>query len=68
MRDALEAFPYPTLAAISDFFACIRQRQKPKVGVETGRKAVLVALLGLKAIDEKRVVTMDEVLKGDPIV
>jgi len=57
-----------TLAAIGDFFSCIREGRTPRVGVETGRNAVLVALLGLKAIDEGRIVTMDEVLKGDPIV
>jgi myo-inositol 2-dehydrogenase/D-chiro-inositol 1-dehydrogenase len=57
-----------TLAAISDFFACVREGRTPKVGVEIGRNAVLVALLGLKAINERRVVSMDEVLKGDPIV
>ena len=57
-----------TLAAISDFFACIRENRTPRVGVDIGRNAVLVALMGLKAIDEKRVVTMDEVLKGGPIV
>lgn len=57
-----------TLAAITDFFACIRDGREPRVGVEIGRNAVLVALLGLKAIDEGRVMTMEEVLKGDPIV
>ena len=37
---------------------------KPRSGVQNGRDAVLTALLVRKAVDERRVVTWDEMLKG----
>lgn len=50
------------LLAINDFFRCIREGAQPLATVEAGREAVLTALLGRKAIYEKRVVTMGEIL------
>ncbi|MBI4580133.1 MAG: Gfo/Idh/MocA family oxidoreductase [Planctomycetes bacterium] len=51
-----------TLAAVRDFVRCIRERDRPFADVEAGRDALLVALLGRKALDEGRVVTMTELL------
>jgi predicted dehydrogenase len=51
-----------TQLAVNDFFRCIREGDKPLADAEAGRNGVLVALLGRKAIDEERVVTMKELL------
>jgi len=51
-----------TQLAVDDFFRCIREGKKPLCGVEAGRNAALVALLGRMAIDEGRVVTMKQLL------
>ena len=53
-----------TLLALQGFFRCVRTGEKPLVGVREGRDATLVGLLVRKAVYDKRVVTMDEVLKG----
>jgi myo-inositol 2-dehydrogenase/D-chiro-inositol 1-dehydrogenase len=54
----------PTLDAIQSFFECVRTGQAPVVGVKEGRDATLFGLLVRKAVYEKRLVTMDEILKG----
>jgi len=55
------------VAAVSSFFDCIRNNQKPFCDVENGRIAALTALMGRKAMYERRVVTWDELLKeGSP--
>ncbi len=51
-----------TQLAVDDFFRCIRENKKPLADVDSGRACVLTALLGRKAIYEKRVVTMKELL------
>ena len=51
-----------TQLAVDDFFRCIREGKQPLANAETGRNAVLVALLGRTAIYEGRLVTMDELL------
>jgi len=48
--------------AINDFFRCVRENKKPLANVETARNCALTALLGRKAIYEKRVVTMKALL------
>jgi predicted dehydrogenase len=53
-----------TLFALQSFFDCVRTGQPPVVGAKEGRDATLVGLLVRKAVYEKRVVTMDEVLAG----
>src|SRR5687768_9115490 len=53
-----------TLLALQSFFQCTRTGRQPEVGVREGRDATLVGLLVRKAVYEKRVVTMEEVLKG----
>lgn len=50
------------LLAVQDFVRCIREGDQPLATAEAGRDAVLTALLGRKAIYEKRLVTMGEVL------
>jgi predicted dehydrogenase len=54
----------PTRAAIKDFLRCIREKKEPLANIEVGRNCVLTALLGRKAVDEGRVVTMKEILRG----
>ncbi len=51
-----------TQAAVDDFFRCIREGKRPLCDAEAGRNGALVALLGRKAIEEGRVVTMNELL------
>jgi hypothetical protein len=53
-----------TLFALQSFFDCVRSGQSPAVGAKEGRDATLVGLLVRKAVYEKRVVTMDEVIAG----
>jgi predicted dehydrogenase len=53
-----------TQAAVDDFFRCIREGTRPMCDAEAGRDGALVALLGRKAIDEGRVVSMNELLTG----
>jgi predicted dehydrogenase len=53
-----------TLFALQSFFDCVRTGQVPAVGAKEGRDATLVGLLVRKAVYEKRVVTMAEVLAG----
>jgi predicted dehydrogenase len=53
-----------TLLALRGFFDCARTGKPPAVGAKEGRDATLVGLLVRKAVYEKRVVTMAEVLKG----
>ena len=57
-----------TYESVKGFFDCIRQGSRPVVDAETGRIAALTAMLGRKAIYERRVVTWDELLKeGAPV-
>lgn len=51
-----------TQLAIDGFFDCIRTGRKPLTDVIRGRNSALVALLGLKALDTGRVVTMNEIV------
>lgn len=51
-----------TVAAVEDFIRCIREGRQPFASVDAGRNACLVGLLGRKALDEERVVTMAELL------
>ena len=44
------------------FFDSVRTGQPPAVGAKEGRDATLFGLLVRKAVYEKRVVTMDEIL------
>lgn len=53
-----------TLFALQSFFDCVRTGQPPAVGAKEGRDATLVGLLVRKAVYEKRVVTMHEILAG----
>jgi len=52
----------PTELAINDFFRCILEGTKLRADAEAGWNAVLLALLGRRAIDKGRVVTMEEIL------
>jgi len=54
-----------TQLAIDDFFRCIREGTQPHCGIETGKTALLTALLGRKAFFEERVVTWDDLLRED---
>ena len=54
----------PTSLAIADFRRCIREKKPPLSDFEAGRNCVLTALLGRRAIDEGRAVTMKELLRG----
>ncbi len=57
-----------TYESVKGFFDCIRQGSRPLVDAETGRTAALTAMLGRKAIYERRVVTWDELLvEGAPV-
>ncbi|MBN2287728.1 MAG: Gfo/Idh/MocA family oxidoreductase [Candidatus Glassbacteria bacterium] len=57
-----------TYEAVKGFFQSIRQRTQPVVDAETGRTAALTAMLGRKAIYERRVATWDELLtEGAPV-
>jgi len=57
-----------TFEAIKDFFHCVREGDRPFCDVETGRTAALTALLGRKAMYERRVVTWEELLaEGAPV-
>ena len=51
-----------TLYALQGFFDSVRTGQPPAVGAKEGRDATLFGLLVRKAVYEKRVVTMDEIL------
>ncbi len=51
-----------TQLAVNDFFRCVREGDQPLANAEAGRNAALTALLGRKAIDEGRVVRMEELL------
>ncbi|HUU29542.1 MAG TPA: Gfo/Idh/MocA family oxidoreductase [archaeon] len=56
------------LACIKDFFDCIRDSRKPYADAEIGQITALTALLGRKAIYERRVVTWEDLLKeGAPL-
>lgn len=52
------------LNALTSFFGCVRTGQSPAVGAKEGRDATLFGLLVRKAVYEKRLVTMDEILAG----
>jgi myo-inositol 2-dehydrogenase/D-chiro-inositol 1-dehydrogenase len=52
-----------TLPALKSFFECVKSGGRPQVGVKEGRDATLVGLLVRKAVYERRVVTMDEILR-----
>jgi predicted dehydrogenase len=54
-----------TQRAIDDFFRCIREGAQPHCGIETGKAALLTALLGRKAFFEERVVTWEDLLRED---
>lgn len=57
-----------TYLSIKDFFDCYKTGRKPFCDAEIGRTAVLTALLGRKAIYEKKVVTWEDLLKeGAPV-
>lgn len=57
-----------TQLAVNDFFRCIRENDHPLADAEAARNGAFTALLGLKAIDEGRVVTLKELLEGpEPI-
>ena len=51
-----------TQLAVDDFFRCIREGTQPLCNAERGRNAALVGLLGRKALDTGKVVTMKELL------
>jgi len=51
-----------TQLAIDNFFDCIRHGRQPLTDVIRGRNSALVALIGLKAMDTGRVVSMKELL------
>ncbi|MBN1345944.1 MAG: Gfo/Idh/MocA family oxidoreductase [Phycisphaerae bacterium] len=53
-----------THEALKTFFQCAKEGKQPPSGVHNGRDAVLVGLLVRKAVNEKRLVTMDEIVKG----
>ena len=54
--------------SVKDFFRCIRDGDKPFCDAENGRVAALTALLGRKAMYERRVVTWEDLLReGAPI-
>lgn len=50
--------------AIHEFYDCVRKGVQHRSTVTNGRDATLVGLMIRKAVDEQRVVTMDEILKG----
>jgi predicted dehydrogenase len=50
--------------AIRDFYNCVRKGEQFPSTVMNGRDATLVGLLVRQAVDERRVVTMADVLKG----
>lgn len=50
--------------SIHQFYDLVRKGQQAPSNVFTGRDASLVGLLVRKAVDERRVVTMEEILKG----
>jgi predicted dehydrogenase len=52
-----------TQLAVNDFFRCIREGEKPLADAQAGRNSALTALLGLKALDTGRVVTLEEILR-----
>jgi hypothetical protein len=54
-----------TRLAIDDFFSPIREKRQPCCGIEVGKTALLTALLGRKAFFEERVVTWEDLLRGD---
>jgi len=57
-----------TQKSVDDFFRCIREGEKPFCDGETGRIAALTALLGRKAIYERRTVTWEDLLReGAPV-
>ena len=51
-----------TQLAVDDFFRCIREGTQPLCNAERGRNAALVGLIGRKALDTGKVVTMKELL------
>jgi predicted dehydrogenase len=52
-----------TQLAVDSFFNCCRKHEKPLADLDTARNAVLVGLLCRKAINEGRVVTMEEIIR-----
>lgn len=53
-----------TQLSINHFFECVRAGRVPNSSVGNGRDATLVGLLVRKAVYERRMVTMDEILKS----
>jgi len=53
-----------TRLSVESFFDCVRKGTKPLSGVRNGRDAVLVGLLVRKAVDARRVVTWDEIVRS----
>lgn len=51
-----------TQLAVNHFFDCVRHGRRPLTDVTRGRNGALVGLLGLKALDTGRTVTMKELL------
>jgi myo-inositol 2-dehydrogenase / D-chiro-inositol 1-dehydrogenase len=49
--------------SINSFFDCVRNNKKPQSTVTTAREATLAGLLIRMAVDERRTVTMEEMLK-----
>ncbi|MEA2062858.1 MAG: Gfo/Idh/MocA family oxidoreductase [Gemmatimonadota bacterium] len=57
-----------TLESVKHFITCIRTGRQPVCNADIGRTAALTAMLGRKAIYERRVVTWEELLiEGAPV-
>lgn len=54
-----------TVDCMRDFFSSIRENRQPYNNVEVGKSAALTALLGRKAIYERRTVTWQELMTED---
>ena len=53
---------------VNDFFRCVREGKKPYADAELGNITALTALLGRKAIYERRVVSWEDLLReGAPV-
>src|SRR5262249_39647991 len=50
--------------SVKHFFECIREGKQPNSSIGNGIQATLTGLLVRKAVDERRTVTMEEILKG----
>ncbi len=53
-----------SMTSIRHFFECVREGKHPKSSLGNGINAVLTGLLVRKAVDERRWVTMDEIVAG----